>query len=560
MSQPRARGSLVPAAGWLSSYDRSWLKADAIAGLTTAAVVLPKAMAYATIADLPPVVGLYTAFLPMAVYAVLGTSRLLSLSTTTTIAILGAAAMGGVLQAHPGASPVTVTATLSVLVGATLLLARLLRLGFLANFISDPVLSGFKAGIGLVIVVDQLPKLLGVHVAKAGFFRDLAALAGKIPETSLPTLAVALGTFAVIALMARYAPRAPAPLVVVGGGIAVSAALGLSAHGVSVVGAIPGGLPALTLPDLSLAAALWPAAAGIALMSFTESIAAGRAFAREGDPRIDSNQELIGIGAANAIGGLFGAMPAGGGTSQTNVNLGAGARTQVAALVTAAVALATMLFLAPVLGPMPNATLAAVVIAYSIGLIDPKEIAAILRVRAIEFRWALLACAGVVLLGTLQGILVAVVVSMGALLHLANNPRVDLLVRKPGTNVFRPRAAEHPEDEAIPGLAIVKTEGRLYFGNAGLVAERLRALVDEVHPKVLLLDCGAVPGFEFTALKMLVEGEARLRAQGVELWLAALNPEALELVKRTPLAERLGQARMFFTVEAAVAAFQRRAG
>ncbi|MBL0142869.1 MAG: SulP family inorganic anion transporter [Betaproteobacteria bacterium] len=551
---------LVPALGWLATYELAWLRADVVAGLTTAAIVIPKAMAYATIAGLPLQVGLYTACIPMVVYAILGTSRMLSMSTTTTIAILGAAALGSVSQAHPDVSPVTATATLAVLVGAILLVARLFRLGFVSNFISDPVLTGFKAGIGLVIVVDQLPKLLGVHIHKEGFFRDLVAIAGHVPETSIPTLSVALATFVAILLFEKFIPRAPAPLVAVAGGIAASAWLGLQARGVSVVGVIPGGFPALTLPDLSLALELWPAAAGIALMSFTETIAAGRAFARPGDPRVDADQELVGIGAANVIGGLFGAMPAGGGTSQTNVNLSAGARTQAAELVTAAVSVATMLFLAPVMAPLPNATLAAVVIAYSIGLISPREIAAIRRIRTIEFRWSLVACAGVAVLGTLQGILVAVILSMASLLHLANNPPLHVLGRKPGTNVFRPRSGEHPDDEAFPGLAIARTEGRIYFGNAQVIGEKLRKLVDHEKPQVLLLDCGAVPGFEFTALKMLVDGEEHLRKRGAQLWLAALNPEALDMVMRTPLAERLGRERMFFTVEDAVAAFRERSG
>lgn len=550
--------SFVPAAGWLKAYEGPWLRADAVAGLTTAAIVIPKAMAYATIAGLPLQVGLYTAFLPMIVYALLGTSRLLSVSTTTTIAILGATALGAAVQAHPGLSPVTATATLTILVGALLLAARLFRLGFVANFISDPVLTGFKAGIGFVIVVDQFPKLLGIHIDKAGFFRDVVAIAEHVPETSIATLAVAVGTFAAIGIFEKFVRRAPAPLVAVAGGIAASAMLGLKSQGVSVVGTIPGGFPSLTLPDLSLVLEMWPAAAGIALMSFMESIAAGRAFAREGDPRPDSNQELVGIGAANAIGGLFGAMPAGGGTSQTNVNRSAGARTQVAELVTAAVALATMLFLAPVLAPMPNATLAAVVIAYSVGLISTAEIEAIRRVRTIEFRWALVACLGVIALGTLKGILVAVLLSMAGLLHLANNPPVHVLGRKPGTHVFRPRTQEHAGDEAIPGLLILRTQGRMYFGNAPGIGEKMRALVAQHEPRVVLLDCGAIPGFEFTALRMLVAAEAQLRERGIELWLAALNPEALEMIRHTPLAETLGRSRMHFTVEDAVAAFQAR--
>jgi high affinity sulfate transporter 1 len=541
----------------LRGYQGSWFKADLVAGLTAAAIVIPKAMAYATIAGLPVQVGLYTAFIPMVVYALLGTSSVLSVSSTTTIAILGAAALGEVTQANSAASLGAATAMLCMLVGAILVAARVFRLGYLANFISDPVLTGFKAGIGLVIVIDQLPKLLGIHIHKEGFFRDVLSIFAHVPGTSIATLAVAIGTFAVIFVFERFVPRAPAPLVAVAGGIAAAVTLGLKEQGVSLVGAIPGGLPALSLPDLSLALQLWPAAAGIALMSFTESVAAGRAFTRPGEKRPDSNQELVAIGAGNILGGFFGAMPSGGGTSQTNVNLKAGARTQVAELVTAATALATMLFLAPVMAALPNATLAAVVIAYSVGLISPSEIAAIRQVRTIEFRWAIAAFVGVVLLGTLQGILVAVILSMASLLRLANNPPLRVMGRIPGTHHFRPRTDDHPGDESIPGLLIVRTEGRVYFGNAPIVGEKLRAQVGETKPKVVLLDCGAIPGFEYTALKMLMDGEARLREDGVELWLAALNPEARELVGHTPLAATL-EGRMFRTVEQAVEAFQKR--
>ena len=550
--------SWFPAASWLTACDRSSLRADLVAGLTTGAIVVPKAMAYATIAGLPLQVGLYTAFVPMVVYALLGSSRMLSVSTTTTIAILCAAELGVAMEAHPGLSAITATATLALLVGLMLLIARVFRLGFIANFISDPVLTGFKAGIGLVIVVDQLPKLFGLHIHKTGFFQDLASIATQLPEASVATLTVALGTFAVIGVLEKTAPRIPAPFVAVAAGIIASFFLKLPDQGVSVVGAIPGGFPALTLPDLSLVREMWATAAGIALMSFTESIAAGRAFARQGDPRPDSNQELIGIGAANLIGGLFGAMPAGGGTSQTAVNLKAGAVTQMAELITAGTAVATMLFFAPVMAAMPNATLAAVVIAYSIGLIDPAEMAAIRRIRTIEFRWALASCVGVVLLGTLNGILIAVLLSMASLLHLANNPPLHILGRKPGTSVFRPSSAEHPEDETYPGLLLIRTEGRLYFGNAPVIGEKMRALIAQCAPSVVVLDCGAIPGFEFTALKMLISAEEKLREQGIALWLAALNPEALEMIRRTPLAERLGRQGMFFTVEAAVSAYLKR--
>ena len=552
-STPR---SLLPAAGWLARYQRAWLAPDVVAGLTTAAVVIPKAMAYATIAGLPLQVGLYTAFVPLIVYAALGTSATLSVSTTTTIAILTAAALGDALATHPGVSLATAAATLTVLVGLMLMLARLLRLGGIAKFISDPVLTGFKAGIGLVIVVDQLPKLLGVHIDKSGFLHDLLAITGHIPEASLPTVLVAVATFGGIGLLHAFAPRAPAPLVVVAGAIAASLLLGLADAGVSVVGAIPAGFPEFTLPDRSLLLPLWPAAAGIALMSFTETIAAGRAFHRRGESRIDPDQELVATGAASVAAGFFGAMPCGGGTSQTAVNANAGARSQVAGLVTAAGALATMLFLAPAMGALPYATLAAVVVAYSIGLIDPAEIAAIRRVRQPEFRWAVVALAGVVLLGTLKGILVAVILSLLSLLYQSSNPPVYAVRRRPGSSDFEAVSDASVTDPALPGLLIARVEGRIYFGNAQTVGDKLRALIEATAPKVMILDCRAILDFEYTALKGLVDWELSLRQQGVEVWFAALNPEALAQVRRTTLAQTLGDQRLFPSLHAAVAAFE----
>jgi high affinity sulfate transporter 1 len=542
----------------LSPATRANFAAELIPGLTTAAVVVPKALAYATIAQLPVQAGLFAALVPMAVYAVLGSSRLLSVSTTTPIAILCATAIGEALRNDPTLNPLTAAATLSVLVGLMLIAARVLRLGFVANFISEPVLTGFKAGVGFVIVVDQVPKLLGIHIQKEGFFRDAASIVAHVPDLSWPTLAVALGTLGVIMASKRFLPKAPAPLLAVAVGIAVSAVFGLQAAGVSIVGTIAGGWPALQLPQPSLFDAMWPAAAGVALISFTESIAAARAFVRRDDPPIDANRELLAIGVANAAGAFIGSMPAGGGTSQTAVSRNAGAQTQAASLVVAATAFATLLFLAPVLALMPHATLAAVVIAYSIGLVNPAEMTAILRVRSMEFRWAIAACLGVMVLGTLKGIVMAIILSMGGLMHLANNPRVDELRRKPGTHVFRPRSNEHPEDEAIPGLLIVRPEVRLYFGNVANVGDKLKVLTMQAQPHVLLLDCSAIPGFEYTSIKTLNEWEERWRESGVELWLAALNPEAMELVQRTPLAQRLGHERMFFTVEQAVDTFAAR--
>ena len=528
------------------------LRFDGVAGLTAAAVVLPKAMAYASVAGLPVAVGLYTAFIPMVIYALLGSSRVLSVSSTTTLAILAGTQLGLAVPDGDPAKLVTATATLAALVGVMLLLAAVLRLGFVANFISTPVLTGFKAGIGLVIVLDQVPKLLGIHITKQGFFADVVGVAQHLPDTSLLTLAMALATFAVLIGMERLWPHSPAPLVAVGGGIAASWFFGLGAQGVSTVGLIPQGLPALTMPDLALVEGLLPGALGIALMSFTETIAAGRAFAARTDPPIKANRELIATGAANLGGALLGAMPAGGGTSQTAVVRSAGGQSQKASLVTAGAALATMLLLAPLLGLMPNATLAAVVIVYSVGLIQPAEFRAIRAVRTMEFRWALIACIGVLVFGTLKGIVVAIVVSMIGLASQAAFPRVSVVGRKRGADVLRPLSPEHPDDETFEGLLIVRPEGRLFFVNAQNVGEQINAFVAEHQPRVLVLDMSRVPDIEYSALQALIEGEKRLAERGIDVWLAGLNPGVLEVVRQSGLEERLGRGRILFNARAAI--------
>jgi high affinity sulfate transporter 1 len=542
--------------GWLRDYRGECLRPDLLAGLTAAAVVIPKAMAYATIAGLPLQVGLFTVFVPMAIYALTGSSRPLSVSTTTTIAVVSAAALGEAVPGAGTAELVAAGATLAVLVGAALLLASVLRLGSVANFISEPVLVGFKSGIALVIVVDQIPKLLGIHIHKTGFFREILAIVEALPQTSLVTLLLALALSVLIFGLERFVHRAPAPLIAVALAIAASSLLGLSSAGVETVGSVPRDLPGLVWPQLALAEHLWPAATGIALMSFTETIAAGRAFGLPGEPRPIPNRELLALGLANVGGGLLGAMPAGGGTTQTAVNRRAGARTQVAELVTAAAALATLLLLAPVIGLMPQAALAAVVVAYSVELVKPAEFQEIRRVRRVEFRWALVAFLGVVLLGTLKGILVAVIVSLLALAHQAYTPPVYALARKRGTNVFRPVSKEHPDDESFPGLLILRTEGRVFFANAQRIGEQMWPLVEQTRPAVVLLDCSAVFDLEYTALKMLTEAEERLRRDGVALWLAALNPTVLAMVQRSRLGETLGRERMFFNVDHAVEQYQ----
>ena len=408
----------------------------------------------------------------------------------------------------------------------------------------------------MVIVLDQVPKLLGIHITKEGFFRDILSVAHHVPETSLITLTIAVVALLALLAMERMRPHSPAPLVVVGAGIAASWLFGLSALGVGTVGVIPQSLPSITLPSLGLVEQLLPGALGIALMSFTETIAAGRAFAKQTDPPIKPNRELLATGAANFSGAFFGAMPAGGGTSQTAVVRSVGGRTQKASLVTAGAAAATMLVLAPFLGLLPQAVLAAIVIVYSVGLINPAEFVSIRNIRTMEFTWALAAFAGVLVFGTLQGIVVAIVLSLIGLSSQAANSKVYVIGRKRGEDVLRPLSPEHPDDETFDGLLILRPEGRLFFANAQQVGDQIWALVAEHRPSVLALDMSRVPDIEYSALQMLMEGERRMTEEGITVWLAALNPSVLECIRSSALADRLGQERLLFNARAAIRKYQ----
>ena len=537
---------------WLLSYRKDWLRPDILAGLTAAAVVIPKSMAYTSIAGLPLQVGLYTAFLPMIIYAFLGTSRVLSVSTTTTIAILTATQLETVVANGSAESLSRAAASLTVLVGAMLVVACFLRLGFVANFISQPVLIGFKAGIGVVIILDQVPKLLGIHITKGTFLHHLLSTIRSVPETKLITLAVGVCMILILIGVERFAPKAPAPLIAVAAGIGGAYFLQLGSRGVDLVGYIPRGLPSFTAPSLALATQLWPGALGIALMSFTETIAAGRAFVKNDEPQPRANRELFATGMAHVGGGLVGAMPGGGGTTQTAVNRLAGARTQMAELVTAAMALITMLLLAPLIALMPQATLAAVVIVYSVGMIKPEEFREILRVRWTEFIWALIAFAGVMFVGTLKGIIVAIITSIVALAYQVANPPLHVLGRKPGTNVFRPCSNEHPEDETFPGLLILKPEGRIFFANAEQLAHKIWMQIEIAQPRIIAIDLSAVFDLEYTALKMLANAEKKHRERGIRLWLVGMNPEVLSMIQKSSLSEALGREGMHFNLETAM--------
>ena len=537
----------------MSSSRSTRLRTDIVAGLTTAAVVIPKTMAYAAIAGLSLQTGLYTALIPLVVYAAIGTSRPLSVTTTSTISILVAEA---VARAGNPAQLMETASALTLMVGCALLLAALLQLGFLADFISAPVLTGFKAGIAIVIVVSQIPKLLGVHFDSAGLLQNVTNIVRHVPDTSRATVVLGVALLGLIVGLERFLPRWPAPLVAVVVGIAASGLLGLDRLGVELVGQIKSGLPSFALPDVALGLQIWPAALGIALMSFVETIAVGRAFLRPGEPVPTPNRELMAIALTNLAGSAFQNMPSGGGISQTAVNRAAGARTQVAGLVTAAAVLATLLFLASLVALMPQAALAAVVVATTVGLFKPAEFAEIWQVRRLEFVWAVVAMAGVVFLGTLNGILAAILLSVLVLFYEANRPPVYVLGRQRGTDVFAPLTPARSDIETFPGLLMMRTEGRVYFANAHRIGDRMWALVHEANPRVLALEMSAVPDLEYTALKALTAAEQKLREAGTTVWLVALNPRVRDVIDRAPLGKTLGCDRIFPTLGHALETYQ----
>jgi sulfate permease, SulP family len=534
----------MPVASWLRSYRMSWFRWDVTAGLTTAAVVIPQAMAYATIAGLPVEYGLYTALIPMVVYSLLGSARCLSVSTTSTIALLTAS---GIALAPEGAEPAAIAAVLAAEVGLFLVIAGFLRLGFLSSFISRPILAGFKIGMGLTVAASQLGKIMGISISGETFFPKITSAASQVGDTNLWTLAIALASFATLLIIKRRVPSLPGPLLVFVGGMALMAITQLETRGVATVADVPGGLPQLQVPDFGLVTALLPAAAGIALMAFVESIAAARAFRTQHELPVDANQELVALGGANLAGGLFQAIPAGGGLSQTAVNDRSGARSQVSSLVTASSVALVLLFLASLFVYVPEPILGAIVLVAALGLIDVAGLKRIRRLRLDDYVFGLIAALGVLALGALQGLLVGIVVSLVTLFWKLNHPPIFILGRKPDTNVFR-ELGHDPADIVYEGLMIARVESGLYFGNSQRVTDRLAKMVDDApdRPRTLLLDLSAVPQIDSTAVEVFGDLAERLEAGGTRLWLAAMTTSVLEVAKAAPHWSDLKASRLIF--------------
>ena len=546
----------VQLAPGLRSYHRAWLAKDLVGGLATGAVVVPQAMAYATIAGLPIEVGLYTCMVPMAVYALLGGSRTLSVSTTSTVAVLTASTLLAADVASDSDYPVRDLATLTVLVGLVLLGTRLLHLGSVIDNISEATLAGVKVGVGLTVAVDQLPKLLGVEgdPDADSFFAALRGVLGQAGDADGATVALSAVTLVVLVGQRRLAPRVPGPLLAVALGITLAATSSIG-DDVALVGKVPAGLPAPVMPSLEHVGALLPGAFAIAVLVFLETVAVGRSVRRPDEPPIDNDAELTAVGVACVAGGLFRAMPSAGGFSQTAINQRAGARTQLSELVTVALAVSAALFLGSLLAKLPEATLAALVTVAVAGLVDPAELRALWRANRFEF-WVAAVTAGFGLLaGMLAAVLVGVLLTLVVVLVELDRAGVtELEVDRAGDLV--------PSEETtrpVPGLLVLRFDAPLYTANVRGVARKVLAAVEgeEARPDVMLLDATVVGLLSTTVAHELAELSRELRARGVTLWLAGLPPRALETARRLPRWEAAAQAgRMHPTARAAVAAYE----
>jgi sulfate permease, SulP family len=522
----------VPVFTSLRGYQAGWLRGDVIAGLTVWAVLVPEALAYASIAGVSPVVGLYAAPGALILYAAFGSSKHLVVGPMAATAALSAAAVGTVAAGNNGRFA-ALTATLAITTGILALAAGLARLGFLANFISEPVLKGFIVGLALTIIIGQVPKLLGIEKGSGDFFEQLWDVISRLGDSQWRTVVVGFLSLAVVLVLRRVAPIVPAPLVAVALGILAVYALNLQNHGVKIVGHIDSGLPSFGLPSVPAKdyLKLTGSAVGVMLVGFAEGLGAAKTYAARNGYQVSPNRELIGLGTANLAAGLSSGMVVNGSLSKTAVNGSAGAKTQMSGLVVAVLTILTLLFLTGLFEDLPEATLGAVVIAALIELVDISALRALYRTytarlgqiygpaaRA-DFIAAVAAMLGVLIFDTLPGLFIGIAVSLLLLLYRVSRPNVAVLGQVPGTTQWAD-IAQHPEDQTVPGVAILRVESGVFFANADHVRVTINeaAAAEGVH--AVVLDAETVPFVDVTAARMLDELTADLRRRGVRLVIA----------------------------------------
>lgn len=538
---PSARRAKIRPLPWLRDYERGWLRADIIAGVTLAAYAVPVSLAYASLAGLPPHTGIYCYLLGGLMYALLGSSRQVAIGPTSAIAMLIGSTLATVAEGDPPRWAAVAGLT-ALMVGAMSLLSWLLRLSGLISFISETILLGFKAGAALTIALTQLPKLLGVPGGGENFFERLWILVGQLPETNGVVLTFGLGALALLLIGERWLPGRPVALAVVVLSIVVVSATSLTAHGIKVVGVLPQGLPELRFPSLRPrdVDGVLPLAAACFLLAYIETVSAGRTLAAKHEAVLDSRQELLALGAANAAVAFGQGFPVAGGLSQSVVNDKAGARTPLALIVASLTLAACLLFLTNLLRNLPTVVLAAVVLVAVKGLIDIPGLRRLRAVSRFEFRVSLVALVGVLLLGILKGVLLAAIVSLLMLIAAAAHPAVAFLGRIPGTRRYSD-LERHPDNEALPGILVFRVESSLLYFNVDYVRQSVWAGVRRREDlQVVVGDLSNAPHVDVAGARMLSELQKDLAALGIALRLAEARSRVRDLLRAAGLEAQTG--------------------
>jgi sulfate permease, SulP family len=551
-------GRYLPGISVLRGYQRSWLRGDLLAGVTVAAYMVPQVMAYAEVAGLPAITGLWAAVAPLVAYAILGSSRQLSVGPESSTALITATAVG-VLVAGDQQNYAGTAAALALAVGAICLICWLARLGFLANLLSHPVLIGYMAGIAGLMIVSQLGKVSGIAVEGDSVLSELRFFVTHLGEAHLPTVLVATGTFVLLVALQRLLPRWPGPLIAMVLAAVAVAVLDVDQMGVKTIGPVPRGLPPAAIPDFSTIdwGTLLSAALGVTIVAYTDNVVTGRAFAARRREVIDARQEFLALGAANLGAGLFSGFPVSSSGSRTVIGDAVGSRTQLYSLVTAAIVLLTMLFLGPALATFPLAALGALVVFAALRLIDFAELRRIARFRRSELFLALATTAAVLIFDVLYGIAVAVALSILDLLRRIARPHDGILGYVPGL------AGMHDIDDyatgrQVPGLLVYRYDAPLFFANAEDFKHRALASVDAADPPVewFLLNAEANTEVDLTAVDALEEVRRTLAGRGIVFALARVKFELREILASAGFIDRMGEDKVFMTLPTAVEAYQ----
>ncbi len=548
----------LPILRWLPEYKPSWLRYDLISGLTIWAVLVPQAMAYAGIAGVPPIMGLYTLPLPLFFYAIFGTSRTLVVGPDSAVALISASAVGAV-AAVGAAEYLALTSAMAVAVGVFFIVFGILRMGWIANFISIPVMAGFLEGVVMVTIIGQVPKLFGIEGGGGDFFDKLWAIIQALPDANLTTLALGVGSLVLIFAIGRYVSKLPAALTTVIISIVLVSTLDLTANGVDVIGTFSTGLPPMSLPDVSLTEymAIIPGALAIVLLGYVETLGAAKSAASSGGGKIDPDQELVALGAANLGAGLSAGFVAAGSLSKTSVAMGAGGKTQISHIVSGILAILTLVFLMPLFTNLPDATLAAIVIVAMFGLDQTAKLKKEWKLSRTEFVLGLICFFGVLTLGVLQGVGLGVVLSLLVLIKKASHPGTAVLGRVPGERTYYRDIQRRTDAKTIPGLLIFRFDARLIFFNCNFFASEVKRCIAEAQEpvKTILIDAEAMNDIDITGADRLIKLNTELNSKNIVMFLSHVRDPLRDKMRRMGVEDAIGADHIYETTRDGVDAF-----